>query len=392
MRNYGTDPETTQLVDNLDIFIVPQINGDGSIHSLYDSNRRKNLSNYCTLAAAAARPTRCTTTAAQHGQLRGVDPRATATLRPQSGASILDGILSGATFDGLRCSGNYSGPVRDRPSPSPQRDVGPVDVPEHQVRNEHPLLRRLLHVAARRLHAGARAAALPAVRHAELLRPDGRAVLDGSNPTASTAILPQQTGPVIDVLYSAAGNSADEAYYSHGIIGYDFEIGASNTRHRQSRAPASSRATARSAAGVRHQHLQRHTSSTRATHEGMEFANGNYGAAALRAAVLQRHRGAGRRRGRDVRRQGHLLGQVQEQRGVLDLLHDRRLDADHGLDRVEAEPAARAAASAGPRARHDAEVDRQRLQGQHLGGQVPGARADRHARHASAAASRRRWP
>ena len=47
LRNYGTDPETTQLVDNLDIFIVPQINGDGSIHSLYDSNRRKNLSNYC---------------------------------------------------------------------------------------------------------------------------------------------------------------------------------------------------------------------------------------------------------------------------------------------------------------------------------------------------------
>jgi hypothetical protein len=30
---------------------------------------------------------------------------------------------------------------------------------------------------------------------------------------------------VIDVLYSAAGNSADEAYYTLGIIGYDFEIG-----------------------------------------------------------------------------------------------------------------------------------------------------------------------
>ena len=41
VRNYGTDPETTTLVDNLDIFIVPQINGDGSIHSLYDSNRAR---------------------------------------------------------------------------------------------------------------------------------------------------------------------------------------------------------------------------------------------------------------------------------------------------------------------------------------------------------------
>ena len=47
VRNYGTDARTTALVDNLDIFIIPQINGDGATHSLYDSNRRKNMSNYC---------------------------------------------------------------------------------------------------------------------------------------------------------------------------------------------------------------------------------------------------------------------------------------------------------------------------------------------------------
>ena len=40
-----------------------------------------------------------------------------------------------------------------------------------------------------------------------------------------TTVLPARTGPVADVLYSAAGNTADEAYYTHGIIGYDFEIG-----------------------------------------------------------------------------------------------------------------------------------------------------------------------
>ena len=33
---------------------------------------------------------------------------------------------------------------------------------------------------------------------------------------------------MIDVLYSAAGNSADEAYYANGIIGFDFEIGTTN--------------------------------------------------------------------------------------------------------------------------------------------------------------------
>jgi chitobiase/beta-hexosaminidase-like protein len=51
-------------------------------------------------------------------------------------------------------------------------------------------------------------------------------VLDRIKSYRGTAILPARTGPVADVLYSAAGNSADEAYYDHGIIGYDFEIGA----------------------------------------------------------------------------------------------------------------------------------------------------------------------
>ena len=47
VRNYGTDPKTTAYVDNLDIFIVPQINADGVTHSIYDSPRRTNMAPYC---------------------------------------------------------------------------------------------------------------------------------------------------------------------------------------------------------------------------------------------------------------------------------------------------------------------------------------------------------
>jgi hypothetical protein len=50
-------------------------------------------------------------------------------------------------------------------------------------------------------------------------------VLERIQSYRNTTVLPSRTGPVADVLYSAAGNSADEAYYAHGIIGYDFEIG-----------------------------------------------------------------------------------------------------------------------------------------------------------------------
>lgn len=41
-----------------------------------------------------------------------------------------------------------------------------------------------------------------------------------------TAIWPGRTGPVIDVLYSAAGNSADEHWYEEGIYAWNFEVGA----------------------------------------------------------------------------------------------------------------------------------------------------------------------
>src|SRR4029079_15793618 len=41
-----------------------------------------------------------------------------------------------------------------------------------------------------------------------------------------TAILPERTGPIADVLYSAAGNSADDHWYRRGIIAYSFETGA----------------------------------------------------------------------------------------------------------------------------------------------------------------------
>ena len=40
-----------------------------------------------------------------------------------------------------------------------------------------------------------------------------------------TVTWPAQTGPVADVLYSAAGNSADELYYEDGIFAWDFEVG-----------------------------------------------------------------------------------------------------------------------------------------------------------------------
>lgn len=48
LRNYAHDGETKQLVNNLDIFLVPSVNPDGAHYSFYDFNsQRKNMTNYC---------------------------------------------------------------------------------------------------------------------------------------------------------------------------------------------------------------------------------------------------------------------------------------------------------------------------------------------------------
>ena len=51
-------------------------------------------------------------------------------------------------------------------------------------------------------------------------------ILSHIKSSRGTVILPQRTGPIADVLYSAAGNSADENWYKRGIIAYSFEAGA----------------------------------------------------------------------------------------------------------------------------------------------------------------------
>jgi hypothetical protein len=41
------------------------------------------------------------------------------------------------------------------------------------------------------------------------------------------SVTPARTGPIADVLYSAAGNSADMLWYDFGIYGFSFEVGTS---------------------------------------------------------------------------------------------------------------------------------------------------------------------
>ena len=134
IRNYGSDPETTKLIDNLDIFLIPTINADGAAYSMYDYNsQRRNMVNYC-----ASNPT------------GNNDPFA----RNSWGVDLNRNFSVGSFFDGFQGASNscterhVRRPVRDVRARGPQRGLRAVDVPEHQVRHERALQRRLLHVAS----------------------------------------------------------------------------------------------------------------------------------------------------------------------------------------------------------------------------------------------------
>jgi hypothetical protein len=258
VRNYGTDPETTQLVDNLDIFIVPQINGDGATHSLYDSNRRKNLSNYC-----GSLPQNETDPARRNSW--GVDMN-----RNFSVGSIHDGF-QGATFTDC-LSGNYS---------------GPFEFSEAEVRNEVWVQSTFSNIKfVNNIHSSGgyfmwppgaytpQRVPLPYPPYGTLNFFDQTAkhVLDGIKSHRGTGIRPQRTGPVIDVLYSAAGNSADEAYYARGIIGYDFEIGDVHYNDTGSGPETCNPGQQPPFGDSTNDCLD-----NEGRHEGMEFSTGNYG-------------------------------------------------------------------------------------------------------------------
>ncbi len=213
LRNYGTDPETTELVDNLDIFIIPTINADGAAYSMYDfTSQRKNMVDYCPGPNAASAP----------------------TSRNSWGVDINRNFSVGSAFDG------YEG--ASTTACTSGTFAGPFEFSEPEARNEQWVQSTFSNIKfAMNVHSyggyfmwppGAYKTdgrvTLPYPNYGTLQYFDQTAsgVLDRIKSYRGTAVLPSRTGPVADVLYSAAGNSADEAYYNHGIVGYDFEIGA----------------------------------------------------------------------------------------------------------------------------------------------------------------------
>ncbi|MGH3010594.1 MAG: M14 family metallopeptidase [Gaiellaceae bacterium] len=237
LRNYAIDSQVRQLVDNLDIFILPASNPDGAHYSMYDFNsQRRNLTNHCVngaketddpFAADFWTPRTNPSTGLPYvnsdpasRNAWGVDPNRNNTV-----GTLTDGYI-GASFS---CTSDVY--------------TGPAEASEPEIKNELWVADTFTNIKfSNNIHSfggyfmWAPGAYLPNRDEGDLVHPNigvekyffaaGDQILNRIKEVRGTAILPERTGPIADVLYSAAGNSADEHWYERGVIAYSFETGA----------------------------------------------------------------------------------------------------------------------------------------------------------------------
>jgi hypothetical protein len=237
LKNYALDRRTRELVDSLDIFILPSSNPDGAHFSMHNfAQQRRNMTNHCVVGGKETddpfAPSFWTArTAPDTGvPYTALDPAA----RQAWGVDLNRNNTFATIFDG------YIGA-----SQSCTSDVyaGPAEASEPEIQNELWIADTFDNIKfSNNIHSfggyfmWAPGAYLPDRGEGEAVHANigvekyffeaGDQILNRIKEVRNTAILPERTGPIADVLYSAAGNSADEHWYNRDVIAYSFETGA----------------------------------------------------------------------------------------------------------------------------------------------------------------------
>ena len=255
LRNYAIDPATRRLVDNLDIFILPSSNPDGGHYSIHNFNfQRRNLTNHCVVGGKES------------------DDEAAANfwaprINPETGAPYAANDPGARNAWGVDLNRNntfatlFDGYIGASYSCTSDVFTGPAEASEPEIRNELWIADTFDNIKfSNNIHSfggyfmWAPGAYLPdrsegAAVHANIgvekyFFAAGDRILNRIKEVRNTVILPERTGPIADVLYSAAGNSADEHWYNRDVIAYSFETGADRFGPISLSLPAAAGATA----------------------------------------------------------------------------------------------------------------------------------------------------
>ncbi len=212
LENYATDHKTKQLVDNMDLFILPVVNPAGEMYSKYDfASQRRNRVNHCAITGSYDLNAR---------NSWGVDNNRNYTA--YSGADGYSGASTSCTSDTYR---------------------GPFELSEPESANVHWVMAAFPNVKfSMNIHSsgnyymwspgsyatpGRISAPRPSFGEENFFWYMADRILTEIKQQRGLTVTPARTGPIADVLYSAAGNSGDMAWYDFGIFGFSFETGTS---------------------------------------------------------------------------------------------------------------------------------------------------------------------
>jgi uncharacterized protein YbjQ (UPF0145 family) len=211
VRNYGNDGATKQLLNKIDVYFIPSVNPDGGHYSFFNfSSQRRNMTNHC--ADNNADPGR--------RNAWGVDNN-----RNYDYGSIFDGY-SGASSS---CTSDvFSGPA-ELSEPESYNVTWLVD------HNPNIKFSMNLHSSGNYFMWSPGSYTLP--DRITLPRPTvgqeaffwgaSNRILTEIKRHRNLAVTPERTGPIADVLYSAAGNSGDRLWYVNHLFAWNFEVGTS---------------------------------------------------------------------------------------------------------------------------------------------------------------------
>lgn len=210
LRNYAQDAETKKLVNNLDIWIAPSVNPDGGHYSFYDfASQRKNMTNHCQLTGSADANAR---------NSWGVDNN-----RNYDVYSLFDG------YDGASASctsGTFAGPAELSEPESANVDWIAANNPNIKYSmNLHSSGNYFMWSPGAYMLPGRISAPRPSLEDEGYFWGASSRILTEIKEYRGMSVTPARTGPISDVLYSAAGNSGDMLWYKYGIYAWNFEVG-----------------------------------------------------------------------------------------------------------------------------------------------------------------------